>query len=273
MKKIIIGSVIAVCCLAVLLLLIPIEKKREYYEKWGKLATAAETDERAEYIIEHYDEYPSDLIDKYMRADADKADKTLDFVYNYAFNKDNYSTMSFTEDEVNCESVPKLYMYDTRWCYEKFEGGYIKTDGCVAVSLTMANLYLNHNADLDPVKIARKAEEVDNIGYWGGISNEKMVQLCESIGFDAVEHNYSPKAEEKEEPDIQTIINALNENHVVMLGMVGETFGGHALIVTSCSEDGTMRFNDPASEENTDKTWNYSDVEPEMYFLWDISAK
>ena len=271
MKKIIIGSIIAVCCIAVLLLLVPIEKKREYYKKWGKLAIAAETDKRAEYIIEHYDEYPSELVNIYLKSEPEKAEKNLDFVYNYVFYKDNYKSMSFTEDEVNCESVPKLYMYDTRWCYEKFEGGYIKTDGCVAVSLTMANLYLNHNTNLDPVKIAKKAEEIDNIGTLGGISNEKMVQLCESIGFNVVEHNYSPKAENKEEPAVSTVINALNDGHVVMLGMVGEKFGGHALIVTSCSEDGTMHVNDPASAEKTEQSWNFNELRSEMYFLWDIS--
>lgn len=269
MKKIIIAVVIIIC-FGILCLLIPIEKKREFYQQWGVLAEFSETDERAEYIIEHYDEFPELLISRFYSADDEKKEQELDFLYNYAFSKDNYKNMSFTDEELNCTEIPDLYMADKRWGYEEFEGGFIKTDGCVAVSLTMANLYLRHNGEVDPVKVAHKAEEIDNIGTFGAISNEKMVELCEAVGLNVIEYNYSPKSDNSGNADLNVILNAISENHVLMLGMAGETFGSHAVVVKSCNENGEMILNDPARPENKEKIWNFDDIKSEMYFIWEL---
>jgi hypothetical protein len=263
----------AVALIAVLLaLLIPIDKHNKELDKYGDLAEAAETDERARYIIDNIDLYPNEMVDSYNSAKDDKKEQTLDFVYNYPFHKDDYSNMEFTEEELNAETVPALYMADFRWGYEKISGSYIKSQGCAAVALTMAYLYLRHDSDVDPKKIADYAEENDCImPVIGGINSLDMDKVAEGIGLSCKVYNYDKDEGGSGEADIETIQSILNEGHVVMAGMVGETFGGHAIIIRECSDDGTLYINDPASPEKTEKEWNIADIGSEIYYIWDLS--
>ncbi len=271
-KAIAMGVTVFAFVTAVMLILIPIENKRKTYEKYGELAVFAETDERAEYIIKNSDEYPESVLKVYYEDTEDMAD--FEWVYNYPFHKDDYMTMTFTEEELNSENVPALYMYDPRWSYEKIGGAYIKVDGCGAVSITMAALYLNHNSDIDPVKVAQVAEYNDFLGTIGGILTKHIAQLLEILGFETVEHNYNCEdMTQKETIPLQDIQAVLEKDHVCLVAMYGDTFGGHAMIITEANDDGTIRINDPASEENTEKVWNYKDIEPELICYWDVSAK
>lgn len=267
-KSIIVFLIVFVLMVAVLLLLIPLQKKNELKEKWGSLAVLAETDERAKFIIENEELYPEEIIDMFYTNE-----KNLDFVYNYPLHKDDYQSMSFTEEELNCEGVPALYMDDLRWGYETIDGAYIKSTGCMAVSLTMANLYLNHNSNVDPIKVALVAEENDNVGIFGGINNDKLQTVIDQLGMASVVNDYTKDMEKVSTADIETIKSIIDSGHVCLAGMVGDTFGVHALIIREVTEDGKIRINDPASPERTEKIWDFEQLEPEIYYLWDLSAK
>ena len=260
-KTIAIVSVVFIVILAAMLLLIPAQRKNELYEKWGILAELAETDERAKFIIENQELYPEDVI-KYFYNNTTEL----------AFHKDDYLSMSFTEEELSSEKVPKLYMFDNRWAYEKIGGMYIKDDGCVPVSLTMAYVWLTGKGDFDPVKISAIAENVDAIAFWGGILYEKIEDICSEMGLNVKMYRYrfDTDTEKIYHADIQTMKQILDNGHVLMAGMSGETFGAHGLIISGYSGD-FFTINDPESPENSDRLWSFDELEPEMTFMFDIS--
>lgn len=270
-RNIVIAAVVILCLLGILVLLIPLEKRVRELEEYGDLAVAAESDERARYIIDNIDIYTKEFALKYNTADDDKKENTLNFIYNYAFHKDDYASMQFTAEELDAKEVPALYMSDFRWGYETIGGAFIKEQGCAAVSLTMANLYLNHNDNITPVIAARKAEECGGINILGGMNSLHIKQVAEGLGMNCVEYNYDSDLGGSGSADIETIQSVLDSGHVLMAGMAGKTFGGHAIIIRECSDDGIIYINDPADAKKTEKAWNFEDIQQEIYYLWDLS--
>lgn len=256
-KTAIVVSAVFAVILAVMLLLIPLELKNQKYEKWGKLAELAETDERAQFIIDNEELYPEDVL-RYVN-DEDE----FDYIYNYPFFKDSYKTMSFTDEELNGVDVPALYMYDKRWAYEN--AGEVKYLGCAAVSITMANLYVNHNSNIDPVKVMNYSDEMEYTAL-GGINEIYINSILEHFGISYKEYIF-------DEPITETELKAAldNENTVIMAAMHGDTFGGHALIVRGYDENG-FYINDPADEENTAQAWDFDVFANELGRYWEISA-
>lgn len=266
MKKSILTVIIVFVVLTgVLIALVPIEQRRMLVKEYGVLVEDAETNEKSAFILENVSQYPQEILDWYYQGD-----EYLDFVYNYPMHKDDYTLMIFTAEELNSESVPKLYMYDTRWCYEKFSGGYIRTKGCVLTCIAMASLALNKDDRLDPVKIARVADanyEAPLLG--GGIDLTNVKGLAENLGFKVVEHNFR---DNNELCDEQIIKDLLDNGNVVIAAMVGELFGGHAIIIREVTDEGIM-INDPASESNSDKLWKFEDLQVDIHSIFGLSVK
>lgn len=265
-KNIVLITAIVIAALAVLVVLAGVEKKRAHYEKWGELAVLAETDERALFITENEELYTESMIEFYYDFPEE-----LDFVYNYAFHKDDYASMKFTDEELNSEGIPALYMFDKRWGYESMGGYYIRAMGCMSVSLTMANLYLNHNTDIDPVKVARIAEKNEAVGLLGGLSNEKMPAVLNELGFKYAQHDFTDDRTKNATVDIELIREITENGRVCIACMRGETFGTHAIIIREVTDDGKLYINDPNSAENTAKEWNFDEIEKELCYIWELS--
>lgn len=253
-------SVIAAVVIA-MLLLIPIDKKNQLYEKWGSIAELAETDKRAQFIIDNEELYPENIL-AVLRSNSDK----IDYVYNYPMLKDSYKTMSFTDSELNGDTVPAVYMSDPRWAYE--DDGCVYQSGCAAVSLTMANLYLNHNSDVDPVLIMRYA---DQMGYYGlgGINETDICSIMDKFGM-KYEERIIEDGGALTEAELKEAVN--RESSVVMAAVHGDTFGNHAMIIRGCDENGYY-INDPADEEKTAQTWDFPVFADELVRYWIIMAE
>lgn len=260
-KKVIAAILIIAASIAVLILLLPIEKNNQLKEKYGRLYENAQTDEKSKYILDNVDKYPQEILDLYY-----KSDDYLDVVYGYFEHKNDYQSMSYTAEEIKAGTLPKLYMSDYRWCYETVGGDMILCEGCVPVSLTMSYIYLTGKDDIDPVKISKIAENIGAIGDWGGISDAHIVELADKIGLSITVNDFTQEHSASEE----LIKNIIDEGHVAMLGMVGETFGGHAVVVREVT-DGGIYINDSADEEYTEKLWSFSELQPEIYYVWYIS--
>lgn len=255
----VLGIIIVLICIP----LIWVENRRAYYEKWGELAVLAETDERAQQIIDNTELWSEDILD-YFYHNTDQ----FDFVYGYAAHKDDYQSMVYTPEELNSESVPALYMDDPRWLYQKIGGCYIKDQGCAAVALTMAYLWLIGD-DTDPYQIGLIAEQVDGIGIFGGVTDEKIPDICDILGLKVEVRRYSENREKTAHADFSEIKSILDSGHVIMAGMAGETFGVHAIIIKGYSGNEVF-INDPADPEKTEKSWKFDEIEPELMYLYDL---
>lgn len=264
MKRNIAIVVFFVVLTGVLVALIPIEQRRLLVEEYGVLIEDAETNEKSAFILENVSQYPKEVLDWYYYGD-----EYLDFVYNYPVHKDDYTVMSFTAEELNSETVPRLYMYDMRWCYEKFNGNFINNVGCVPTCITMASLALNKDDRLDPVKVSRVAESNYEPPFGGGVDVTNIKGLAEDIGFKVVEHNFRDNDELCDE---QIIKDLLDNGNVVISAMVGNTFGGHAVIIREFTDEGVM-INDPNSESNSDKLWKFEDLQVDIHSIFGLSVK
>ena len=254
-----------------LLAFIPAENKKQKYAEWGNIAVLAETDQRAQYIIDNKQIYPESIID-ILRTDPEGE---IEFVYNYPFHKNDYNTMSYTAEELDGR-VPALYMSDTRWCYQTINDYFfLKYQGCVPVSLTMAYIALTGKTDLDPYKITLIAGDIDALADFGGIYNGMVAELIKTIGLNVVEYQFTndniQNIQKTDHADIQEMKSILDKGHVIMAAMGGDTFGYHAIIIRGYEED-SFYINDSEDEENSSKLWSFDELEPEMNYMWDIYA-
>lgn len=251
---------------AVMLFIVPYDNKMRLKEEFGVLAKAAETDERAEYIIENIEQYPKELLNIYY---SRSTEDNLDFVYNYPFNPYDWRSVAYTQEELNGEGVPALYMRDPRWAYAPCSGEFIKTQGCASVALTMAYLRLRHDGSVTPPIVANFADNNDCNGMMGGILTKKLPVVFDYFGFDYVEHIFD---EEGCAPLTEQELReaASRPDTVVYAALSGETFGGHAVIIRGCDETG-FYINDPANPENTEKVWDFEVFENELTRFYELS--
>ena len=276
---IVISIVVILAAIAALLLLIPLEKKNYEKKTYGALYDLSLEDERARYIIDHADEIPEDLISfavssayEWENPSDEKInwDNNISFVSDYPVHKNDYLTMSYSDEELNAEGAPRLFMYDSRWGYETIGGDYIRNQGCGAVCLAMAYVGLTHKGELNPVLIAKTAENDGAIGVFGGLDNAMVKKVCEDCGFKCTDYNYDADTGSTLKPDEKLMKQILDNGHLIMLGMFGNTFGNHAIIVKGYNESGFL-INDPASVEKSDKIWSFNELQPELVYMWELS--
>lgn len=259
-KKMVIGLTgLFAAVIIIMLLLIPVEKKNEYYQKWGELAVLAETDERAKFAIDNAELYPEYWFNMLYN------EESFEFAYNYPFMKDNYKNMAFTDEELNGSEVPALYMDDVRWVYEDPS---IKSQGCAAVAITMASLYVNHNNAVDPVKVVTFADEMGCYGL-GGIDQANVTEIMEHFGMTVEEHIFDKENGEKvTEAELKAAVDT--EGAAVMAAVRGETFGNHAFILRGYDDNG-FYINDPANHERTAVQWDFEVFENELVQYWVVT--
>lgn len=267
--------------LAVLLVIefVPGIKYHEKTERELTIEKYAELDDPygyGDYIAENQELYTDQILDAFIFDDDnydyenDRMD-ALHFVYDYPVHKNDYQTMAFTDEEINSSEVPALYMSDRRWGYEEMDGVLISNFGCALLSMEMAYLYLTHDASMDPVKMAQLAVDNEyNDTFLGGVLQEHMTEFANSLGLDAVEYNYwNDDVKEGLEDTLKAALD--KENTVVLAGMTGETFGGHAIIIRGYDENGYY-INDPASREKTGQVWSFDVFQNELVGIWELSA-
>lgn len=262
--KVIITAVVILAAVALLLMLVPIEKKKKLHDKYGKLADMAETDEKSAYILEHVDEYPNVILDFYYMGD-----RYLDVVYNYPTHKDDYKTMSFTDEELNSGTIPNFYMSDPRWAYETIGGRYIFSGGCAVVSISMVYVGLTGDGYYDPVRVSRVAEEIDASGFLGGVRNSEIGNICEAIGLKYNGYNFDPDEEGSGKPDENQMKEILDSGRPLIVNTKGDTFGSHAFVIRGYDETGFI-INDPASPEKSARTWAFDEFSSEILRYWEI---
>lgn len=165
-------------------------------------------------------------------------------------------------ENANNSNVPLYLQWDKRWGYEKYGYGIIGFTGCGPTSCAMAMSYLKNDPSITPAKIA---EESDRNGYSSseGTSWGFYPYIARKYGLKAVQMdaNYNVIKE-----------NIKKGNPILISVKPGDfTQTGHVMVISGIDSNGNIIINDPNSFTNSQKSWKYDRLQPQIKAMWVFS--
>jgi len=218
---------------------------------FSAISVLAETDARAERILNHPGKYPAPLLDLLA-----KNSETLDFVLDYPKHHKDPPAKKLSE---SLKDVPLLLQWDERWGYQPYGNSIIAVSGCAPTCLAMAASYLTGNKEITPRSIAKYSEQQ---GYYIPGKGTSWTLFNESTGEFGVSTHELPL-------DENTINSTLDLGGLVICSMKPGDFtdNGHFVLITSHSENG-YTIHDPNSRLRSGKIWTYTTISTQINNLW-----
>jgi hypothetical protein len=203
-------------------------------------------------ILEHYEEYPEELLDMLTRNMA-----MLDFVLDYPQKKGQVFADSI--GEVTKGEVPLLLQWDERWGYGDYGTSSVAVSGCAPTALSMVIAGLTGENRVTPYTVAQYAQENGYYVPGVGTSWDLMEEGARQFGVEGTKMKLS-------EHEVMTM---LQFGYPIICSMMPGDFttSGH-FIVLSALEDGKIRVKDPNSAERSEKLWDYETLESQIKGLW-----
>ncbi|MBQ3492286.1 MAG: C39 family peptidase [Oscillospiraceae bacterium] len=186
--------------------------------------------------------------------------QTIDYVYRLP-ELDGTKQETDLSSLADSEEVPLLLQFDDRWGYLPYGSGHIGYTGCGPVCLSMVAIYLTGDTSYTPEWMCNFATEEGYCSPGNGTAWTLFSQGAEKLGLTA-----------KELPLVKGLItNELDKGNpvVIVVGPGDFTNTGHFLVLTGYDETG-FTINDPFSVENSNRTWSYSQLEPQILNLWSL---
>ncbi len=198
-----------------------------------------------------------------LEALARRNPEAADFAANYPLYKDGAGEYTMTEFE-DLSAVPLFMQWDTRWGYEEYAGSLMGLSGCGPVCLSMVAVYLLDDISLDPLYVARFAEEKGYAEKDNGTKWTLMSKGAEELGLTSRELPLHK----------QTMINELNEGKpiICIMGAGDFTSSGHFIVITDYSDEGFSVL-DPNSVSRSQQKWTYERIESQIRNIWSFAAK
>lgn len=219
------------------------------------LNNMAASDKRVAEIVNHYDQYPADLLEL-----LSKNTEATDFVLNYPSEKDK--PCADTIGDVTKGGIPHLLQWDTRWGYGIYGDNFLAINGCGPTSLAMVVSGLTGDNTITPYKIAQYAASNGLYVPESGSSWELMRIGAKQYGITSQELVL----------DESVMANQLASGHPIICSMRPGDFTttGH-FIVLNGYENGQFHVLDPNSNANSEKLWSYERLSPQINNLWAFS--
>jgi len=186
--------------------------------------------------------------------------QTIDYVYRLP-ELDGTKQETDLSSLADSEEVPLLLQFDDRWGYLPYGSGHIGYTGCGPVCLSMVAIYLTGDTSYTPEWMCNFATEEGYCSPGNGTAWTLFSQGAEKLGLTA-----------KELPLVKGLItNELDKGNpvVIVVGPGDFTNTGHFLVLTGYDETG-VTINVPFSAENSNRTWSYSQLEPQILNLWSL---
>lgn len=202
-----------------------------------------------------YGKYPQDLI-----ALLETSPEAEAFVLNYPFRQETAPDVTgFGRD-----TVPLFLQWDPMWGYETYGSSYLAVTGCGPTALAMAGYYLTGEASMNPLDVARFAQQGGYYESGYGSSWTLISQGAVELGLNVRE---LPLVKQK-------MVSALDAGHPVILALGPGDFTttGHYIVLTQATEAG-FRVNDPNSPARSAQLWTYQQLEPQIRNIWEISKE
>lgn len=235
------------------------EERQE--EKTRKEEQLTPEEEKAREIAEVKEQAREEGCPEEIIGLIDQNEETLDFVRDYAENKDN-PVPETVEASTGTGTIPHYLQWDERWGYSSYGTSTIASSGCGPTCMSMVIVGLTGDTTATPYRLARYSEEngfidEENNTYWAFLDS-----AARQWGLNCHEGMM----------DEGTLAAQLQAGNPVICSMLPGDFtdGGHFIVLTSY-ENGQVTVNDPFSISNTEKTWNYSDISDQIKEMWTVS--
>jgi len=184
--------------------------------------------------------------------------ETEEYVLNYplAYGRQYQIDTSMYNDP---NEVPLFMQWDQRWGYMEYGNDMAGLTACGPVCLAMVAYHFLRSDSVTPDKIIQFA--IDN-GYCapGNGSYWSLIDMGGAqLGLD-VTALYVQE---------EVAINNLNNGNpiICIMGPGDFTTGGHFIVMTGV-EDGLIRVNDPNSYANSEKLWDFEQIQDQINAMW-----
>ena len=211
---------------------------------------------RVQDVIDHYQDYPEDLL-KMLSRNLDM----LDFVLEYPEKKGQ--VFADTIGEVEVGEIPLLLQYDQRWGYGDYGASSVVVSGCGPACLSMVAAGLTGDGAITPYAVAQYAGQEGYYVFGAGTAWSLMSRGASRFG---VEGEELPLMKSRME-------SALEEGRpiICVVGPGDFTTSGHFIVITGM-RDGQFTVNDPNSTQRSNMLWDYETLEPQISNLWAFRA-
>lgn len=203
------------------------------------------------------EQYPESLV-----AFAKKYPQAEEFVHNYPEKKDLHRPIDLS-GEVTKGVIPLLLQWDERWGYEIYGDDFLGVNGCGPTTLSMVYCGLTGDARWNPYEVAKMADE--NGYYVSGVGSSWDLMDAGARGLGLTVHGVGYGEAE--------ILNALESGLVLICSMgPGDfTYTGHFVALTGLASDGKIIVRDCNSSVNSERTWDISELLPQIAGVWGYS--
>lgn len=184
------------------------------------------------------------------------------FVMDYPSKKDSHPEIDLS-GEVTKGTIPLFLQWDERWGYEDYGDDMLALTGCGPTCLSMVRCGLSGDTDWNPAQVARMAQRQGYYEPGAGSSWLLMSEGAENMGLSVSEVIF----------DEEHIRVALEDGCPIICSMGPGDFtsAGHFIVLTGVDTDGKIKVCDPNSRKRSEKTWELSEIMPQMKNLWAYS--
>lgn len=188
------------------------------------------------------DDYPMEIREMLVQNN-----ETKQFVTNYPKKITNFKPekLDFSEYK-DCSEPPHLMQWDMRWGYMTYNGNVFGLTGSAPTCLSMVSIYVLHNINLTPVKIADIAK-----GQIYETDPEKLLSIgARNLGMNTVE---VPR-------NNQRMREAVMENGCSVICMLKSQELSQFIVITKIDDDGNFVIKDPSSKNRSKKGYSFTDL-------------
>ncbi|MGI6028953.1 MAG: C39 family peptidase [Candidatus Heteroscillospira sp.] len=228
-------------------------------ETWRMLLEEAGRDDALVEILEHIEVYTEPLV---KLAVTNK--HARDYVRAWWQNTDTDGKLQPEDIKLSAQDGVQLFtQWDARWGYGLYGGSPMGITGCGPTCLSMVAVALTGNTQLNPLYIARMAEQSGYYVEGSGSSWDLMRAGSTSLGLSWREVPLS-------EWDMRS---ALDNGELIICSMLPGDFttSGHFIVLDGWSDSG-FSVKDPNSIERSERRWSYDELAGQTAVIWAYSA-
>ncbi|MFL8887053.1 C39 family peptidase [Helcococcus kunzii] len=205
-------------------------------------------------IIDKYDGIPQSVIKTVLMYPEN-------FLWVHGFTNSDMTENVISKYEKKLD-IPYFLQTDTRWGYKRVGNYRFGVVGCGPTSMSMIYMALTKDYSMTPNKMIDFSLEN---GYYEesiGTLWKFMTEGAEKLGLKSKEVPLDKNRMKEELSDSKLIIASVGPGDF--------TRSGHILVIVGYN-NGEFKIYDPNSWVNTEKTWSYERIAPQIKNMWSIS--